>query len=97
LELSLKSLGALRTDAAAHSLNAGTAGGLIAALHFPPVNSKGVFSDFLDIMQRYKVSQCIYGHLHGEAHKKAFEGFINGIEFKFVAADYLGFKPLKLA
>lgn len=34
---------------------------LIVAMHFPVFNSKGVFSDFLEIMQRYGVNLCIYG------------------------------------
>ena len=71
-------------------------GKLIAAMHFPVFNSKGVFSEFLDIMQKYNVDMCIYGHLHGDAHKYAFEGTSGGGEFKFVAADFTGFKPVKL-
>ncbi len=71
-------------------------GKLIAAMHFPIFNSKGVFSDFLDIMQKYNVQLCIYGHLHGAAHRNAVEGMLNGIEFRLVAADYIGFKPVRL-
>lgn len=71
-------------------------GGLIAAIHFPVVDSKGVFSEFLDIMLKYGVTLCIYGHLHGEACTNAFEGNINGMELKMVSADYLRFKPLRL-
>jgi len=71
-------------------------GWLIVAMHFPVFNSKGVFSGFLDIMEKYNVKLCIYGHLHGEAHKSAVEGLVKGIEFKLVAADHIGFKPLKL-
>lgn len=71
-------------------------GCLIAALHFPSFNSKGVFSGFLDIMHKYDVKYCIYGHLHGEAHRNAIEGLVDGIDFRLVAADRLGFKPMKL-
>ena len=71
-------------------------GCIIAALHFPPFNSKGVFSGFLDIMQRYEVKTCIYGHLHGETGKKAIEGLYEGVEFRFVASDHLGFTPVRL-
>ncbi len=71
-------------------------GFLITAMHFPVFNSKGVFSDFLDIMQEYKVKLCIYGHLHGEGHKCAVEGIIRGIEFRLVAADHIAFKPIKI-
>lgn len=71
-------------------------GKLIAAMHFPIFNSKGVFSGFLDIMQKYNVQLCIYGHLHGDAHRNAVEGLLKGIEFRLVAADHIGFKPVRL-
>lgn len=82
LELSLKSAELLPGDK------------LVVAMHFPIFNSKGVFSEFLDIMQRYGVNICIYGHLHGEGFANAFEGLRQGVEFKLVSADYLAFKPL---
>ncbi|NJD04263.1 MAG: serine/threonine protein phosphatase [Ruminiclostridium sp.] len=84
LELSLKSAEVLPGDR------------LIAAIHFPVLNSKGVFSEFLEIMQRYGVNLCIYGHLHGDAFKNAVEGMQGGVEFRLVSADYLEFKPLML-
>lgn len=70
---------------------------LIAAIHFPVFNSKGVFSSFLEIMQKYGVDLCIYGHLHGEACRNAIEGFEKGMEFRLISADHLGFRPLKLS
>ena len=84
LELSLKSTEVLPGER------------LVVAMHFPVFNSKSAFSDFLEIMQRYGVSLCIYGHLHGEAFQNAFEGTRQGVEFRLVSADYLAFKPLKL-
>jgi predicted phosphohydrolase len=84
LELSLK------------SADVGEGDRLIAAMHFPVCNSKGVFSDFLDIMKRYGVNICIYGHLHSESLLTAFEGIKDGIEFRLVSADHLKFEPLRL-
>ena len=69
---------------------------LIAAMHFPVFNPKGVFSDFLDILRKYDVDICIYGHLHGEAHRYAVEGLVKGIDFRFVSADHLGFRPVQI-
>lgn len=69
---------------------------LITAVHFPVFNSKGVFSEFLDIMLRYGVNICIYGHLHGEACRNAIEGCVKGIDFRLISADHLAFKPLGL-
>jgi len=84
LELSLK------------SASVSESGCIVAALHFPPFNSKGIFSGFLDIMQMYGVQLCIFGHLHGEARKHAVEGKIDGVEFRLVAADHLSFMPVRL-
>lgn len=69
---------------------------IIAALHFPPFNkNKELNEDFAKIFEKFKVDICLYGHLHGPSHKEAFEGKIGETEFKFVAADYLGFKPFR--
>jgi predicted phosphohydrolase len=48
------------------------------------------------MMKKYPVTKCIYGHLHAAAHRNAVEGTINGIEYKLVSGDYLGFNPIKL-
>lgn len=72
-------------------------GNIIVAMHYPPFNSKRETSDFVDIMKAHSVNTCIYGHLHGEGHRNAVTGIIDGIEFKCVAADYLDFRPLKLS
>jgi predicted phosphohydrolase len=68
---------------------------IIVALHYPPFNSRKEASGFVDIMNRYNVNTCIYGHLHGEGHKNAVDGIVNGISFKCVAADYLKFRQCK--
>ncbi|MCX7748685.1 MAG: metallophosphoesterase [Clostridia bacterium] len=69
---------------------------IIVALHYPPFNSKKEPSGFVEIMRKYPVRLCIYGHLHGEGFKNAVTGEYEGIEFIFVSADYLKFKPQKL-
>lgn len=65
-------------------------------LHYPPTNEKHQDSGFLDVMRKYEVSVCIYGHLHGEGHKNAITGEHAGIQFHLVACDYLNFKPLQI-
>jgi len=69
---------------------------ILAAMHYPPFNARKEPSDFVDIMKQYNVKLCIYGHLHGESFHNAVEGEISGMDFRFVSADYLNFKPLKL-
>ena len=53
-------------------------------------------NEFVQMMKKYPVTKCIYGHLHAAAHRNAVEGTINGIEYKLVSGDYLGFDPIKL-
>ena len=91
LELSLKNAGA-----AAGSLDSQIKGRIIVALHYPPFNSKGEFSGFIDIMKKYEGQLCIYGHLHGDACRDAIEGIYEGISFRLVSADHLGFAPVLL-
>ena len=69
---------------------------LVAALHYPPFNSRWEPSGFVDIMKDYRVDVCLYGHLHAESINNAVEGKIEGIDFKLVSADHLDFKPLRL-
>lgn len=64
---------------------------IIAALHYPPV--EGNSNDFLEILKAYNVKTCLFGHLHGPAHKSAPSGEIDGIKLKLVACDYLNFIP----
>lgn len=84
LELSLKSAGSSEEDE------------IIVAMHYPPVHPRDASQEFVEIMRRYRVKTCIYGHLHGEAFRNAVEGDLGGLELRLVSADYLNFKPLRL-
>ena len=62
-------------------------------LHYPPRYRGYECPEILELLSRYEVSRCFYGHLHGGSQKLAMEGLWDGVEFRLVAADYLGFKP----
>lgn len=64
--------------------------------HYPPIPVSLKENEFVQMMKKYPVTKCIYGHLHAAAHRNAVEGTINGIEYKLVSGDYLGFDPIKL-
>jgi hypothetical protein len=68
---------------------------IIAVMHYPPFYCEPGENSFINIMKRYNVSMCIYGHLHGD-FSFARQGMIDGIEFKFVSSDYLEFMPLEI-
>lgn len=70
---------------------------IIVAMHYPPFDKNGdVIPQFGDILHQYNVSTCIYGHLHNVTQSDVYEGIIDGIEYKLVSADYLGFEPYLL-
>jgi len=68
----------------------------IAMLHFPPFADKEKGSGFTERLEAAGVSIAIYGHLHGEANRYAFEGERNGITYHCVAADKLDFSPKRI-
>ena len=62
-------------------------------LHYPPRYKGYECREILELLEKYEVRRCFYGHLHGGSHKLAMEGQWDGVEFRLVAADYIGFKP----
>jgi predicted phosphohydrolase len=69
---------------------------IIAMLHYPPIYDGNTCDEIIELLSKYNVDICIYGHLHSDALKKAFEGNINKVEYKLVSADYLNFMPIKI-
>ncbi len=68
----------------------------IVFLHYPPKYKGYECPEILELLQRYGVSRCYYGHLHGASHGLAMEGLWDGIDFTLAAADKLGFRPVKV-
>ena len=65
-------------------------------LHYPP-RYKGYTCDgILELLHRYDVRRCYYGHLHGASHGLAMEGQWDGIEYKLLSADRLNFQPYRI-
>jgi len=62
-------------------------------LHYPPRYKGYECTEILEILKKYDVRRCYYGHLHGASHALALEGLWDGIEYKLVSADKLGFDP----
>ena len=68
---------------------------IIVCMHYPPTTKNGEMN-FVNIMKKYNVKQCLYGHLHSQAIKEAVEGIVEGIELKLVSADGVDFKLQKI-
>lgn len=79
LEMSLKCARALSQDAP-----------LVAMMHYPPMSD--VCVGFSDLLERYGVCACVYGHLHGAALSGALRGVRGGVCYHQVSCDGLGFR-----
>ena len=64
--------------------------------HYPPFSDKSGPTPATEMLERYGVSVCVYGHLHGAAHRLAFEGEKNGVSYRLVSSDYLDFAPAEI-
>ena len=63
-------------------------------LHYPPVYQKYECPEILELLERYGVKKCFYGHIHGKGVPAAFNGWRGGTQFRLVSADAVGFAPV---
>ncbi len=68
----------------------------IVFLHYPPKYKGYECPQILELLEKYHVRQCFYGHLHGPSHGLAMEGLWNGVEYRLVSADRLYFRPFRV-
>lgn len=73
---------------------------ILVFMHYPPITHTAILNHlelkFVELMKKYNVKSCMYGHLHSHSHKDAIEGRVDGIEFSLVSGDYLDFKLMKI-
>jgi len=73
---------------------------VICMMHYPPITKSmienGEKNPYLELLNKYNIKNCIYGHLHGKAHEEACEGKIQNVNLKLVSSDYLNFNPIQL-
>lgn len=73
---------------------------IIVCMHYPPITKNEIdnnkTTEFMELMKRYNIKKCLYGHLHSTSIQDAVEGLIEGIELKLVSADGLDFNLLKV-
>ena len=84
----------IRLRASLEKGRAVTDGELIAFLHYPPVYETFRCEEMLAILREFGVKRCYYGHLHGPGRARAAEGTLDGIWFKLISADHVGFRPV---
>ncbi len=66
----------------------------IVFMHYPPIFATNFNYDILEILYRYKIKHCYYGHIHGKsAHELCVTNTYDDVDFHLIAADYLKFVP----
>lgn len=78
------------------SLKAAGEADKLCFLHYPPLYKGYRCEEIVALLERYGVKTCCYGHLHGPSHRLAVEGDQNGVDYRLVSADFVGFQPKKI-
>lgn len=69
---------------------------IICVFHYPPLFATEEHTIFTDLLEKYNVSHCVYGHIHGENHISVYEGQRTGINYKLVSCDTQQFQLYKI-
>ncbi|MCQ2447557.1 MAG: metallophosphoesterase [Oscillibacter sp.] len=69
---------------------------ILCFLHYPPLYQGYRCEEVLNLLRKYQVKQCCYGHLHGPTIKRRIEGTWEKTELSLISGDYLGFIPKKI-
>lgn len=65
-------------------------------MHYPPIYASNFNYDILEILYRYNIKDCYYGHIHGHtAHELCVTNMYDDIHFHLISSDYLQFMPEK--
>lgn len=65
--------------------------------HFPPFDAHSRPGPCVELFERTRVTACVYGHLHSESEwSVAVQGTVRGVRYHCVAADAIGFRPLRI-
>lgn len=68
----------------------------IVFLHYPPLTTRAKACEVIEMLHEFHVKECYYGHLHGPSIGRAIQGEVEGIRYKLISADSLGFCPYKI-
>lgn len=69
---------------------------IIVLMHYPPFLENVNNINFIELMNKYNVEYCIYGHIHGKQDEEKEYVENSNIKFKLVSCDFLNFKLLKI-
>ncbi len=67
----------------------------VVFLHYPPYYNGIECKDIMDVLLKYNITKCYYGHIHGRNNfKYAFEGEYKGVNLRLISCDKVGFMPV---
>ncbi len=67
----------------------------IVFLHYPPVFSGYECKEIIEVLLKYNIKKCYYGHIHGKKiASKAVTGIYKGINFHMISCDQISFRPV---
>lgn len=87
LEISLK---------AAEKLKGESDKEIIVFFHFPPVFDTFICQPIIDLLKKYGIKRCYYGHIHSVYTVPRYIDY-DGIRLNIISADYLNFVPLLIS
>jgi uncharacterized protein len=65
--------------------------------HYPPFDAHSRPGPCVERFERAGITACVYGHLHSEREwTVAVQGIVKGVRYHCVAADAIGFRPLRI-
>ncbi len=68
----------------------------IVMTHYPPIDANLNPSRASAILEKYKTTHCVFGHLHNVRKNALPFGTKNGVSYNLTACDYLDFTPLQI-
>ncbi|HIS24478.1 MAG TPA: metallophosphoesterase [Candidatus Faeciplasma gallinarum] len=68
----------------------------VVFMHYPPVFAESINDDIMEVLIKYGIKLCFYGHLHGASCSLAVNGIKFGIDFRLISSDYLHFMPCNI-
>lgn len=69
----------------------------IVMTHYPPISASLQASRVSNLLEKYKVDICVFGHLHNVKKGMDMFGKKEGISYYLCSADFINFTPLKIA
>ena len=70
-----------------------TGGEPVAFMHYPVVFDGKACEPIMDVLKKYGIRRCYFGHIHGDRTGRFADFTVDGIRFSLVSADSLAFCP----